>query len=92
LQHVRHTPGFAQIGSRMVWEWNEGMRRLAERRTFALPNWVDEAQAQGLPRPEPAQRFALPRIGESSLLAARKRRGVPVRQVFINQFGFAAYD
>lgn len=78
LQHIRHTPGFEPVGLRMLWEWNEGMSRLRERRTFSLPNWVDHAQAQGLPRPAPAPRFASPRIGESPLLAPRPRRRPPV--------------
>jgi len=74
MHHIRHTPGFAQVGSRMLWEWNQGMNRLQERRTFTLPNWVDEAQTQGLPRPEPALRMAPNRIGESPLLAPRRRK------------------
>ncbi|MBS0454191.1 MAG: type II toxin-antitoxin system HipA family toxin [Proteobacteria bacterium] len=73
LQRIRHTVGFEPVGLRMLWEWNEGMNRLRERRTFSLPNWVDEAQAQGLPRPAPAPRFAARRIGESPLLAPRRR-------------------
>lgn len=77
LHHIRHTPGFALVGSRMLWEWNEGMNRLAERRTFALADWVTQAQTSGLPRPSPAPRYASPRIGESPLLAP-KRRNRPV--------------
>lgn len=73
LRHIRDTPGFGPIGSRMLWEWNEGMNRLRERRTFSLPDWVDAAQSQGLPRPQPAPRFAARRIGESALLAPRRR-------------------
>lgn len=59
LQRIHHIAGFAPVGVRMLWEWNEGMNRLRERRTFSLPNWVDEAEAQGLPR------FAPKRVGES---------------------------
>lgn len=77
LRHIRHTDGFAPVGLRMLWEWNEGMNRLRDRRTFSLPSWVDAAQAQGLPRPEPAPRFAATRIGESPLLAPRRRRKPP---------------
>jgi serine/threonine-protein kinase HipA len=79
-QHIRHTEGFAAVGLRMLWEWNEGMKRLSERRTFALPDWVQTAQAQGLPQPGPAEKFAAPRIGESPLMAPRprKRRTRPV--------------
>lgn len=74
LQHIRHTPGFASVGSRMLWEWNEGMNRLAERRTFAIADWAAAAQASGLPRPSPAPRYAPQRIGESPLLAPKRRR------------------
>jgi serine/threonine-protein kinase HipA len=76
LHHIHHTPGFANVGSRMLWEWNEGMKRLAHRRTFAMADWVDAAQAQGLQRPVPAQRFAAARLGESPLMAPRQRRRV----------------
>ena len=69
MQHIRHTNGFAAVGSRMLWEWNEGMKRLSDRRTISITDWVGEARSQGLPQPEPAQRFATPRIGESPLLA-----------------------
>ena len=79
MQHIRNTAGFAPVGLRMLWEWNEGMKRLAERRTFALPDWVAEAEASGLERPAPAPRFATPRIGESPLLAPKpgKRAVLP---------------
>jgi serine/threonine-protein kinase HipA len=72
-QHIRTTPGFEEIGSRMLWEWNSGMNRMQERRTFAMPNWVQEAPGEGLPIPSPAQRFASKRIGESPLLVPRRR-------------------
>lgn len=71
--HIRNTPGFQPVGLRMLWEWNEGLKRLQERRSFALPDWVAAASAEGLPEPMPAQRFAAPRIGESPLLAPRSR-------------------
>lgn len=75
LKHrIRHTPGFANVGSRMLWEWNEGMKRLQDRRTFALPDWVETAQAEGLPKPVPAERFAPRRLVESPLLAPRPRK------------------
>lgn len=76
LQHIRHTPGFARVGSRMLWEWNEGMRRLVDRRTFVLADWVKEAVAQGLPEPAAATKYTAPRIGASPLLAPRGRRPV----------------
>lgn len=72
--HIRTTPGFAEVGSRMLWEWNAGMRRLQQRRTFAMPDWVASAPAEGLPVPAPAQRYAPARIGESPLMAPRGRK------------------
>lgn len=72
--HVRHTPGFQAVGLRMLWEWNEGMKRLQARRSFALPDWVQAAVHEGLPQPMPAERFAAARIGESPLLAPRPRK------------------
>lgn len=78
LHHIQHTPGFAPVGSRMLWEWNAGMNRLAGRRTFALPDWVELAEASGLPRPSPAPRFASPGIGESPLLAPKRRHRPPL--------------
>jgi serine/threonine-protein kinase HipA len=76
-QHIRHTPGFEPVGLRMLWEWNEGMKRLQSRRTFAMPDLVASAQARGLPEARPAERFASRRIGESELLAGRPRKRKP---------------
>lgn len=72
MRHIRSTPGFEPVGLRMLWEWNEGMNRMRERRTFTLPNWVDAAEERGFPRPQPAPRFASKRVGESPLLAPRQ--------------------
>ncbi len=72
--HIRHTQGFAPVGLRMLWEWNEGMKRLSERRTFGLPDWVETAAAEDLPRPAPAEKYATPRLGESPLMAPRPRK------------------
>ena len=72
---IRSTPGFAEVGSRMLWEWNAGMKRLQQRRTFAMPDWVASAPLEGLPAPAPAPRYAPTRIGESPLMAPRGRKG-----------------
>jgi serine/threonine-protein kinase HipA len=76
-QYIRNTPGFATVGSRMLWEWNEGMKRLSDRRTFTVPDWVNTAESEGLPRPKPAEGFAPIRIGESPLMAPRPRKRRP---------------
>jgi len=75
--HIAQTPGFAEVGLRMLWEWNEGMRRMHARRTFALADWVDTAEQEGLPRPVPAERYAATRVGESALMAPRPRKRKP---------------
>ncbi len=75
--HIRHTPGFAPVGLRMLWEWNEGMKRLQDRRSVALPDWVATAEAEGLRKPQPATRYVAPRIGGSPLLAPRPRTRRP---------------
>ena len=72
--HIVHTPGFEPVGLRMLWEWNAGMRRLQERRTFEMPDWVATAEQEGLPRPVPAKRTVSARIGESPLMAPRPRK------------------
>lgn len=74
LHHMKHTEGFATIGARMVWEWNEGMKRFDERVTVAIPNFVDAALAAGVEEPAPAVKYAAERIGESQLLAPKRRR------------------
>lgn len=76
-RHIRETPGFQPVGLRMLWEWNEGVKRLQERRTFAMPDWVATASSEGFPEPRPAERFAAPRMGESPLMAPRPRKRPP---------------
>ncbi|HWL28208.1 MAG TPA: type II toxin-antitoxin system HipA family toxin [Burkholderiaceae bacterium] len=77
--HIRHTAGFDTVGLRMLWEWNEGMKRLRDRRQIAVPDWVESAEADGLQRPRPAEHFAVARIGASPLIAPRpaRRRAPP---------------
>lgn len=74
LQHIRHTQGFEPVGLRVLWEQNEGMKRLRERRSVAMPDWVESAEAAGLPKPAPAEKFAVTRLGESPLMAPRPRK------------------
>ena len=69
--HIRTTSEFAEVGSRMLWEWNAGIRRLQQRRAFAVPDWVASAPGEGLPVPTPARRYAPTRVGESPLMAPR---------------------
>ena len=72
--YIRHTTGFETVGLRMLWEWNEGMKRLRGRRTWAMPDWVATAAQEGLPAPQPAEKFVPVRLGESPLLAPRHRK------------------
>lgn len=77
LQHVRHTPGFATVGARMIWEWEEGRKRLSERIQVPVASFVEQALQAGV-LPPPALPPAVPRrIGESPLLGRRGRTAPP---------------
>lgn len=73
LHHMRQTPGFAEVGRRMLWQWNAGMQRLTERRSVVVPDMLQAAQDAGFSRPTAPVGYALPRIGESPLMAPRRR-------------------
>lgn len=77
LHHLKHTKGFGPTGLRMIWEWNEGIKRLSARMTVAAPNFVDAAAHAGAGKAEPAVKQDVVRIGESPLLAPRRRRHRP---------------
>lgn len=72
LHHMKHTKGFEKIGARMAWEWNEGLKRLSDRLTVAVPDFV-QAAAAGVETPTPAIQYASERIGDSQLLAPKRR-------------------
>lgn len=78
LQHTRHTPGFAIIGARMIWEWQKGLLRLQERlpeeRQAAMPSFTTQALQAGVSEPPKPERFAPERSGESPLLGRRRSR------------------
>lgn len=74
LHHMKHTEGFDPVGARMVWEWNEGMRRFADRLTIPVPDFTEAASNAGVPPPAPPVKYAVERIGESQLLAPKRRK------------------
>lgn len=76
LYRVRHTAEFELVGSRMIWEWDKGLKRLQDRIQVPVPSFVEKALTEGVTEPPMAQKFAPERIGESPLLAHRDR---PVR-------------
>lgn len=57
LYRVRHTAGFELIGSRMIWEWDEGLKRLRDRIQVALPSYVEQALAEGVVAPPTPRKF-----------------------------------
>jgi serine/threonine-protein kinase HipA len=71
--HASHTPGFAETASRMVYEWNEGLKRLARRPAVTVPDLVAASASRGVhaKRTHPA---AKRRTGESQLLGRRGRK------------------
>lgn len=76
LQHTRHTRGFADIGRAMLWQWNAGMKRLTNRCTLVVPDFLDAAVDAGLERPVAPLKYAAKRLAESTLLAPRSKRRV----------------
>ena len=71
LYRTRHTQGFEIIGTRMIWEWEAGLKRLAERAQAPLSSFVQQAKAAGLTEPAPVVALAPSKIGRSDLLAVR---------------------
>lgn len=39
LHHISHTPGFANLGRHMLWQWSQGVKRLSERLTVPGPDF-----------------------------------------------------
>jgi serine/threonine-protein kinase HipA len=76
IHRVHHTPGFGEIGTRMLWEWDQGLRRLNDRVTVQVPNIVEQATAAGIKQAPRATQHVPARFGESPLLASRRRKKV----------------
>jgi serine/threonine-protein kinase HipA len=76
IQRTRHIEGFADVARAMLWQWNAGIKRLTNRRTVVVPDFVDAAVAAGLACPVAPLKYAPKRIGESELLAPRGKRRV----------------
>ena len=74
IRRTKHTPGFNEIGARMLWEWDDGLRRLSERITVPVPDIVAQATAAGITRPSRPAAYIPERVGESPLLASRRRK------------------
>jgi serine/threonine-protein kinase HipA len=74
--HAAHTPGFKDTASRMLHEWNEGLKRLAKRSGIAVPDLIAASVSQGM-KPVPTRPATRRRTGESPLLGRRSRRPTP---------------
>lgn len=73
LSHIRHTPGFREVGGRMVREWNAGISRLSARSSVVVPDLIAAAHAVGVDIPGAATRAPLV-TGGSPLLSRRSKR------------------
>ena len=78
LQRTRHTTGFEALGARMIWQWDQGLKRLRDRAQVSVPALIDKALAEGVPAP-PAVQAVKERIGESPLLGKRGNRAARTR-------------
>ena len=76
LAHARSTPGFADVGSRMVHEWNVGLKRLSKRPGITVPDFSETAHIAGI-EAQPTRPAARKRPGESQLLGRRGRKTMP---------------
>jgi serine/threonine-protein kinase HipA len=43
FKRTKDTPGFEMIGARMIWEWENGIKRLSNRATKLLPSLITQA-------------------------------------------------
>jgi serine/threonine-protein kinase HipA len=75
-QYAAHTAGFKETASRMVHEWNEGLKRLAKRPAIVVPDLIAASASQGI-NPRSTRPAAIRRTGESQLLARRSRKPPP---------------
>jgi serine/threonine-protein kinase HipA len=73
LSHIRNTPGFAPVGTRMVSEWSEGLARLSDHTSIVVPDLLARAKAEDV-TPVAAEPRPPQRTGESPLLGRRGRR------------------
>ena len=73
IHRVTHTQGFGVTGSRMLWEWGEGIRRLSDRVTVAMPDVIGAATAAGIRAPIAPAAHVPERVGGSPLLAKRRK-------------------
>jgi serine/threonine-protein kinase HipA len=72
MARSRDVPGFAPVAARMVNEWSAGLSRLAPHTSVVVPDLDALAKTGGL-APAAAKHRPRRRIGESSLLARRRR-------------------
>lgn len=76
LAHTRNTRGFADVGSRMVHEWNAGLKRLAKRPGITVPDLTERARTKGV-KARRTRPTARKRTGQSQLLGRRGRKSTP---------------
>lgn len=74
LHHIRHTPGFANLGRRMLWQWSQGVKRLSERLTMPVPDFsVSSNELNPAVQDSPAALFDN-ETSESSATQPKKKR------------------
>jgi len=60
IQHMKHTPGFDPVGARMLWHWNDGLNRLNQRISTAVPDIKALTTEAGVAEPTPPQSLLRP--------------------------------
>lgn len=76
LTHAQNTPGFAEVGARMVHEWDAGLKRLSKRPGIVAADLAETARDAGI-EARRTPRAVRKRTGESELLGRRGRKPMP---------------
>ena len=64
-------PGFADIGTRMLLAWHEGVQGLRDQRVYALGEWSKGDAFEGLSAPTKLPAVSNKKTGRSTLLGGR---------------------
>ena len=64
-------PGFADVGSRMLLAWHEGVQGLRDERVYSAGSWQAGEAFMDLPAPTKLSAGSSNKVGRSPLLAER---------------------
>ncbi|MDD5333968.1 MAG: type II toxin-antitoxin system HipA family toxin [Rhodoferax sp.] len=74
LHHISHTPGFANLGRRMLWQWSQGVKRLSERLTMPVPDFSVSSNESNPVAQDSPPTWLDKETSESSAVQQKKKR------------------